>query len=140
MWRIFSKNKLHGIIGILIGLLCFCSFLIGDNNKLIIQTTDFLLIKYFIVITIANGGILFIIFGILTCMSIVVPYYSEGITKYEKAKNNLLSVIITIPFWFSFFITIFNMSSTFLWKILGGLALIYMVWLTYSSINILKNR
>ncbi len=105
------KRKLIGILGIILGLLCFASFLFGNNSKLLVPVSSLFLVKYFVVIAIINGGILFIIFGILNYIEALTPYYTEGITKYEKAKNILCSIVLLIPFWLSFFTTIFEVSS-----------------------------
>jgi len=133
-----SKMKLIGILGIILGLLCFGSFFAIDKSKLIIPISSLILVKYLIVIGIINFGFSLIIFGVLNYIEVLTPYYTEGITKYEKAKNILFSIVILVPFWLSFFTTIFVMSKTMLWKILGSLALIYIAWLLYSSVQVLK--
>jgi hypothetical protein len=128
------------MFGIILGLLCFASFLFGNNDKLLIPVSSLFLVKYFIVIAIINGGIFFIIFGSLNYIGILVPYYSEGITKHEKAKNHLFGIILLMPFWLSFLTTIFIMSELMLWKVLGSLALLYIGWLLFSSVKVLKGH
>ena len=138
MQNSISKRKLIGILGIILGLLCLGSFFAIDRSKLIIPISSLILVKYLIVIGIINFGFSLIIFGVLNYIEVLIPYYTEGITKYEKAKNILFSIVLLVPFWLSFFTTIFVMSKTMLWKILGGLALIYIAWLLYSSVKVLK--
>lgn len=132
------KRKFIGILGIILGLLCFGSFFAIDRSKLIISISSLILVKYLIVIGIINFGFSLIVFGVLNYIEVLIPYYTEGITKYEKAKNILFSIVLLVPFWLSFFTTIFVMSKTMLWKILGSLALIYIAWLLYSSVKVLK--
>ena len=140
MQHSFPNNRLIGILGIIFGLFCFASLLLIDKSKIIIPISNFFLIKYFIVIMILNSGLYFIVAGVLGFLGILVPSYAKTRTEYErtKAKGILLSAILLIPFWLSFFTTIFVMSKTMLWKILGILALIYIAWLLYSSIKVLK--
>ena len=133
-----SKSKVIGILGIILGLLCFGSFFAIDRSKLIIPVSSLILVKYIIIIGIINFGFLLIIFGVLNYIEVLIPYYTEGINKYEKAKNILFSIVLLIPFWSSFFTTIFVMSKTMLWKILGSLAMIYITWLLYCSVKVLK--
>jgi len=138
MQNSISKRKLIGILGIILGLLCLGSFFAIDRSKLIIPISSLILVKYLIVIGIINFGFSLIFFGVLNYIEVLIPYYTEGITKYEKAKNILFSIVLLVPFWLSFFTTIFVMSKTMLWKILGILALIYIAWLLYSSVMVLK--
>ena len=138
MQSYISKNKLIGMLGIILGFLCLGSFLAIDNNKLIIPVTNFFLAKYFLIILIINCGIYLIIFGILNFTGVLVPYYSKAITKYERAKHHLLGIILSIPVWISISSVIFVVSKNIVWKILGSLALIYIIWLFYSNVKVLK--
>ncbi len=140
MQSYISNNKLIGMLGIILGFLCLGSFLAIDNNKLIIPVTNFFLAKYFLIILIINCGIYLIIFGILNFTGVFVPYYSEAITKYERAKHHLLGIILSIPVWISISSVIFIVSKSMVWKILGSLALIYIVWLFYSNVKVLKKE
>lgn len=135
-----SNNKLKGILGILLGLLCFGSFLAVDNSKLIIPVTGFFLAKYFLIILIINCGIYLIIFGILNFTGVLVPYYSEGITKYERAKHHLIGIILSIPVLMSVSSVIFVVSGSMIWKIAGSLALAYIAWLLFSSAEVLRGK
>ena len=138
MQNYMSNNKLIGILGMVLGFICLGSFLAIDNNKLIIPVTSFFLAKYFPIILIVNCGIYLIIFGILNLTGVLVPYYSKTITKYERAKHHLLGIILSIPVWISMSSVIFVVSESMIWKILGSLALIYIAWLLYSSVKVLK--
>lgn len=138
MQKFKSKSKVIGTLGIILGLLCFGSFFAIDRSKLIIPVSSLILVKYIIIIGIINFGFLLIIFGVLNYIEFLIPYYTEGINKYEKAKNILFSIVLLIPFWSSFFTTIFVISKTMLWKILGSLAMIYITWLLYRSFKVLK--
>ena len=122
------------------GLLCLGSLFAGDNTKLIIPVSDLFPVKYFVVICIINGGLYFIAAGALIFMGIFVPAYARTNTEYKetKAKGVLLSVLLLSPFLLSLFTTIFTMSESILWKILGSLAFIYIVWLLYPNVRILK--
>jgi hypothetical protein len=137
--RVFANNrKTIGTLGIIIGLLCFTIFFVGDTNKLIIPISKLFVVKYLIVITIINGGFYFIIFGILNYIGFVVPYFTKGITNYDKAKINIISIICLLPFLISLITTIFVLSETILWKIFGSLMLIYISYLLLSSYKVIK--
>jgi len=133
-----SNNKIMGIFGIMIGLVCFISLFITDKSKLIIPISSIFFVKYFLFIVIINCGLLFTVGGILMYKGFFKSYYSNGITKYEKAKNQLFGIVFLIPFWISFSTTIFVISDSILLKILWGLALIYITWLLCLSVQTLK--
>ena len=137
-----SNNKVIGIIGIILGLFCLGSFLIGDNAKLIIPLSSLFLVKYSVVICIINGGLYFSIVGILGLMGIIVPTDALKSTEYKrrKAKGFLISAVLLSPLLLSFFTTVFVLSESALWKVLGSLALIYAGWLVYSNITVLKEE
>ena len=82
-----SSNRFIGILLIFLGLIILACFFLFDKNKLIYNESRFSLIKYFPIILIRNGGILFIVLGVLFYKKFLIPYFSEAITKFEKAKN-----------------------------------------------------
>jgi len=132
--------KLIGTVGIVFGLIGLGSFLVGDNSKLIIPVSDIFFIKYFVVICIINSSLYFIFAGILIYRGICVPAYAETKVqlKKTKAKGFLLSLFFLSPSVLSLFTTIFTMAESMLWKILGSLAFIYISWLLYSNVRILR--
>lgn len=94
-----SSNRFIGILLIFLGLIILACFFLFDKNKLIYNESNFSLIKYFPIILIRNGGILFIVLGVLFYKKFLIPYFSEAITKFEKAKNQIF--IFSIPIWIS---------------------------------------
>jgi len=132
--------RLKGILGVVFGLLCLGSFLIGDNTKLVIPISDMFLVKYFVVICILNGSLYFIVAGILILRGVFVPRLAETNSEYKKvrAKGILISLLLLSPFLLSLFTTIFTVSETNVWKVLGSLAAIYVMWLLYSNLKILR--
>lgn len=138
MKSVTSDNKLIGLLCIILGFLCLSSFLLIDNKNLIIPVTNFFPAKYFLIILIINCGIYLIIFGILNFTGILVSYYSKSITKYEKAKHHVLGIILSIPVWISISSLIFVVSKSVVLKVLISLALIFISWLFYSNLKVLK--
>ena len=132
--------KLIGTVGIVFGLIGLGSFLVGDNSKLIIPVSNIFFIKYFVVICIINSSLYFIFAGLLIYRGICVPVSAETQIqlKKTKAKGFLLSLFFLSPSVLSLFTTIFTMAETMLWKILGSLAFIYISWLLYSNLRILR--
>ena len=131
-------HRATGVFGIIVGLLCLASLFAIDSNKLAIPNSDFFLVKYFLLILMVNGGLFFILFGILYLKGLAVPYYSHAITRYEKAKNNLFAVIFSIPLWVSFLTTIYIVAERVFWKIFAGFLLISIGWLFYSSFVVIR--
>lgn len=138
MRNLISKNKLIGILGIVFGLTCFLPFGAVEENKLIMHKSDFFLVKYFLFIVFINGGLFLIVFGVLIYFGIFVPYFFIGEDDYEKAKHDLLGVILSIPFLISTTTVVFVMSRTNLLKIIWIFALLYIAWILLSSLKILK--
>jgi hypothetical protein len=132
------KNKLIGILGIIFGLACLSPLFAVEKSKLIMQTSEFFLVKYYVIIVSINGGLGFIIFGILIYLGILIPYYFIGRNDYEKAKHDLLGVIFSVPFLTSTTSVVFVMSRTHLFKILWIFVLMYIAWIFFSTLRILK--
>lgn len=132
-----TNSKLIGLIGIILGLVCLAALLVVDNRKLIIPDSKLFLVKYFLMICIINGGLYFVVAGILIFIGLLVPANSKTIIEYKanKAKGVLFSVLVSSPFWISLFATIYSMSKSTFWKISGGIACFYIIWLLYSNVK-----
>jgi len=132
--------KLIGTIGIIFGLIGLGSFFVGDNSKLVVPVSNIFFVNYFVVICITNSSLYFIVAGILIYRGIFVPAHTETKVQLKKAKAKgfLLSLFFLSPSLLSLFTTIFTMAETMLWKILGSLAFIYISWLLYSNVKMLK--
>ena len=133
-------RKIIGVFGIFLGAFCFCIFFVGDYNELIIPIADLFIAKYFLVITIINCGLFFIIFGVLNYSGYLVPYFTEGISKFEKAKINIVSIISLQPFLLSFVVTLFILSENIIWKSLSVLIIGYVYYLLISSFKIIIKK
>lgn len=133
------KDKLIGMLGIVFGLVCFLPLVAGERGKLILRAYDLFIVKYSLIIVFINGGLLFIIFGVLIYLGIVVPYYSAYKSKYERAKHNLLLIVLSLPFWVSISIVIFAMGRSSALKLLWIFVLIYIAWILVSSAKILRS-
>lgn len=141
MKNLLIQRKIIGICGIIVGIVCISFLFIIGLNELIDPTTNFIFVKYLFPISLINGGIYFIVFGILNYTGILIPYYDEYISEYEKAKNIIVSAVLLIPFWVCFFCTLFYFARSIKWKIIGSMAFIYIIYLIYVNIKILcKNR
>ena len=129
------SNRFIGIFLIFLGLIILACFFIFDKNKLVYNESNIFLIKYFPIILIGNGGILLIALGVLFYKKLLIPYFSEAITKFEKAKNQIF--IFSIPIWISLSAYVFFESENKKQKILWSILLIYFAWIVISSIKIL---
>ena len=120
-----------------LGLIILACFLVFDKSKLVFNESNIFLIKYFPIILIRNGGILLIALGVLFYKKLLIPYFSEAITKFEKAKNQIFIFIFSIPIWISLSAYVFFESENKKQKILWSILLIYFAWIVISSIKIL---
>ena len=127
------STKIIGVFGIIFGLLVLSTLIIADWSKLIVPVSDIFLVKYTIVIMLINAGMVFLVVGVLIFFGVFIPQ-----TEYEKARNNLVVMLLASPFFISFFTTIFTLASTAVWKIIGWAALIYILYLVYDSARKLK--
>jgi len=132
-----SSNRFIGILLIFLGLIILACFFLFDKNKLVYNESNISLIKYFPIILIGNGGILFIVLGVLFYKKFLIPYFSEAITKFEKAKNQIFIFIFSVPIWISLSAYVFFESENKKQKILWSILLIYFAWIVISSIKIL---
>jgi hypothetical protein len=137
-----TKNKFIGVLGIILGLISWGSLLVGDNRNLIIPDAKLFFVKYCVLIGMINGGLFFIVAGVLILMGFNVHAYSRADISYKetKAKGTLLCLLLLSPFFISFFTTIFTMSESNFWKIAGVLALGYISWSLYYSVTVLIRR
>ena len=119
------------------GLIILACFLVFEKSKLVFNESNIFLIKYFPIILIGNGGILLITLGVLFYKKLLIPYYSEAITKFEKAKIQIFISILSIPIWISLSLYVFFESENQKQKILWSVLLIYFAWIVISSIKIL---
>jgi hypothetical protein len=134
-----TNNKIIGLTGIILGLVCLAALLVVDNRKLIIPDSNLFFVKYFSMICIINGVVYFVVAGILIFMGLLVPVNSRTNIEYtaKKAKGILFTVLVTTPFWISLFTTIFSISKSIFWKISGCVACFYIIWLLYSNVKAL---
>jgi len=135
-----SKNRVAGILGIALGAFFLISLFYIDINAFIIPLSEPFLAKYSMVILAGNCGITLIIFGFLHLTGKLAPYFPQDMTTLEKAKHDLLSVILSIPAWLSISCLVFFVSKGVTWKVLWGAVLIYVFWIGLSSIKSLKRK
>lgn len=131
------KRKFIGICGIVLGVFCIGILFIFDRDEFILSISTNFIVKYFLLILFINSGIYFIVFGILNYIGILIPYYSEDITEYEKAKNIITGFVLSFPFWVCIFYILVFLSKSIKWKIVGSLAFIYIIFIMCKSIRLL---
>ena len=127
------NNKLIGVLGIIFGLFAFSPFIITDGSKLIVPVSDIFLVRYCVVIMLINGGVAFLIGGILAFFGLFIAR-----TEYEKGRNNLLAMLVLSPFFISLLTTVLTQARTLFWNIAGWTALICLLWHVYNNAKKLK--
>ena len=132
------ENRIIGIASILIGLFCI-GFIIfyPDEQKLIATWSENIFIRYFIHIMFVNGGIYFVLIGIMFWMGRMIPYFRAD--KLEKAKHNFLSSLITLPLFVTVAMIILT-AGNIKWKIIGIFALSFFLYNLFSSYKFLKEH
>lgn len=136
------NRRIIGILGFLLGIsiiIVLYILIYRQNSNIIFNKSDIFTVKYFLPILFINGAFFFITFGILNFFGILKPYYSNDIDEYDKAKNSLLSIILTVPTWVSGTILILNIVDQQLFIILW-LVIIFGIFISLiSNIKTLKN-
>ena len=134
-------NKIAGAIFILFGTLFI--FYLFYSQRLMLDNYSFFLARYLKVILLGYGGLFFILYGILSLIGFLVPYYKAN--TYEKAKSNLLSSIFGLPLFLFLLVVIsvsLNSIEIIAYKILGiifsAIMSLCCLWSFYSSLNTLK--
>ena len=133
-----SHNNVIGIIGIIFGSIGIASLFIGDINDLVIPLSDIFFVKYALIIGILNCSSYFIVIGILIFIGKLVPYY-KGVSKYEKARSHLFTIIFLIPFVISLVSTIIVIKKGVFWSLLGLSIIIYYCWSIYADLRVIKD-
>jgi len=129
------QTRLIAVFVILFGLLCFIPLIHPGIEKLVIEDAPSLIAKYFLVITSVDGGVFFIIGGILLYKGILIPYHSNLITKAERARTELFSIIGVSPFFIAASVTIYQMSKNVVWKAIWSFALVYIIFICVASLR-----
>ena len=132
-----SQNRIKGALSITIGILFLVSLLFLDQRKMVIPTavTDHIPARYFVLILIINCAIYLIVFGILRWIGRMNGGYEGNISEAEKAKQRLLSLLLSIPIWISLADLLFFVAENKVWKVLGGLTFTYLLWILVSSLR-----
>ena len=99
-------NRIVGILGIFFAILTFVPVLTFEENKLILVNHTFFFVRYFKLILLLNGSVLFLTLGVLFHIGLLVPLSTD---KYEKAKLHLIGAILSTPTWLSLSIFLFVM-------------------------------
>lgn len=133
-----NQTRIVALVVMLFGFMCFVPLIQPGVEKLILIDAPSLISKYFLVIISINGGVFFIIAGIVLFKGILISYHSDLITKKERAKTELFSIIGASPFFISASVTMYQMSSNVMWKIIWSFALVYVVFISASSLRILR--
>lgn len=93
-----KENIFRGVAGILFGLVVFCFFIYFlSQNKLIHHESENLIDRYWEIIFLANGSLVFIVAGLLNIKGFIKPFNSRHSDAYEKAKIDALFATICSP-------------------------------------------
>ena len=137
----YSRNKITGLILILIGI--FCISYLFYSKTLTLDQHSFFIARYFKVILLSYCGMFGIFFGVLYFIGFLTPYYAAN--PYEKAKGNVLTSIFGIPIFMLFIMRSFDAYRHFDTKIYGILGVLWFfvliivcIWQISSGLNTLK--
>ena len=88
-----KRNKITGLIFILLGILCI--FYLFYSKTLTLDQHLFFIARYFKVILGIYSGFIFIVSGVLYFIGFLTPYYAAN--PYEKAKTNVWGSVFSFP-------------------------------------------
>lgn len=135
-----TNSKFVGLLGIIFGLAAFSPFVFGDKSRLIIQGSDLFFVKYSLFILFINGGLGFLISGIMIYLGLIPPNYFGDIDKYQKAKYRIIGILFFSPIVLSFTFVIFVLKTKTWLKLGWPLLIIYALFSLFSSIRTLRNK
>lgn len=130
-----EHKKVIGSLGVVVGIAIGLATFFINNENLIARDTDFFLVKYFIIILLTNCSLYFIVYGVLQFIGIIVPYYSEGKTEIDKAKNSVCSVMLILPIIISGTATVFVKSNSLTLKTLWLCFLLYCFFSFFAGLK-----
>ena len=135
-----SSNKPISILSLLFGIFALSSFFLLDKSRLVLHDSDVLLIRYLPAIFIANAGLMFIVMGVLLYKRFMVSYLSKSATRYERVKNEVCIILLSIPIWISTSAYVFLECRSGVLKALWSMFMIYILWTLISDLRISWRR
>ena len=135
-----SSNKPISVLSLLLGIFALSSFFMFDKSRLVFDQSDIFLIRYLPAIFIANAGVVFIVFGVLLYKQFLVSYISKSTTRYERAKNEVCIIVLSIPIWISTYAYVLLECESGVLKASWSLFMIYILWTLITDLRILRRR
>jgi hypothetical protein len=132
-----GKNRLISLSSIVVGVVCLCTLFFIDKQKLIGPDSEILIVRYFLPLGIINGGIFFILMGVMCWLGFLVPHYKAN--KVEKARNNFWGSLVAFPI-FTIIGGILILSDSNKWKIIGVFFIGFYFYLLISAYTFLKKH
>lgn len=132
------KDKAIGVTVTALGILILGAFLIffqGDWDNMKMHGSEVFLVNFLPPIFLINTAVVFVLFGLLICFGLVLPYISQDINEYERAKNQALILILSTPTWLAFSAFVLTMAFPSFFKIIWFLFIILILWTLFSSIR-----
>lgn len=138
----FTKERFFGLLAIVIGIVLLLIPLSPHlRGRLIWEGADIFFVKYSIIITFVFGGLAFVIMGILTFFGVVTTYYSEEIeNKYEKAKLDVIAIMIASPILITYSFIMFSVVEKIFYKTIWALFMMITLYRLITNIHILQNE
>lgn len=120
-------------LGIVTLIMTVWLFIDGPLSK---PKSDEILLWYSLLILFINGGLCFILFGVMLYKQILQPYYLAD--KQETKKHHLFGIIVLFPSLLSLSITIYVLSKSVFWKVIWTVFLLYVLYTLVSNVKYIK--
>lgn len=120
-----NQSRVMAYLIIFFGITCLIPLFYPGVDRLILKDAQSLFARYFLVITSLNAAVFFIVGGFLFYKGVLISHYSSEAGHRDRTKIEISSIIASTPFIISASVTIYEMSTSYLWKIMWGLVLLY---------------
>jgi hypothetical protein len=129
------RHLLLGGCSIAFGLVGLAPIILKGMDRFVMSQHEAFGVKYFIIITFLNGSFFFVTLGILLILGYGLSDTASSNFEYIKAKNTLLSILLTIPFWLSLNSVIFELAADKIWYLFVVLMDIYLLYILLKNIS-----
>ncbi|WPD24834.1 MAG: hypothetical protein SD837_09760 [Candidatus Electrothrix scaldis] len=129
-----KNGRSVGCAAILFGVAGGLYFLFFSNKNIINNETNIFLVKYFVVITVANGSLYFIVMGLLQYFGLIPTFFEDDV-DVDVELITILRYMLVLPFLASGSATILVYSDNLPFKISW---LLFVIYLTCSFMASLR--
>lgn len=132
-----KRQKILGILSIVFGGLGVLPIFLRGVEAFAFSEYDSFFVNYFVVIIFITGGFFFIVVGVLLLLGHGLPSKACETFHKKKARNVLLTILLTMPFWLSVNSVVFVLARSIMWHAIVVVLDVYILFLCWNSITVL---